>query len=63
MAKKILRRPAVEDRTGLPRSTIYYLMARNEFPRPIKLSARSVGWDSESVEAWIEQRIKESRAA
>jgi prophage regulatory protein len=58
---EILRRPQVQERTGLSRSSIYEKMSRGEFPRPISLGAKSVGWLAQEVEFWIEQRIKASR--
>lgn len=54
----ILRRDAVEKATGLPRSTIYEKMARGEFPKPIKLSAKSVGWLENEIAAWQKSRIE-----
>jgi predicted DNA-binding transcriptional regulator AlpA len=39
----VLRRGDVERVTGLSRSTIYDYMARGQFPRPIRLSGKSVG--------------------
>jgi prophage regulatory protein len=57
----ILRLPAVKACTGLGRSTIYLLISRGGFPRPIPLGARAVGWTSDSVEAWIAERIEQSR--
>jgi len=59
----ILRRKQVEQRTGLSRSSIYLKISRNEFPAPIALGARAVGWVESSVEGWIEQRIAASRNA
>ena len=56
----ILRRPAVEGRTGLSRSTIYRLIPLGKFPAPIRLGENSVGWLEEAVQQWINQRIKES---
>lgn len=29
---------------------------RKDFPSPIKLTARSVGWRAREVEAWLEER-------
>jgi prophage regulatory protein len=55
--QNILRRTDVERLTGLPRSTIYDRMARGEFPKPIKLSAKSVGWLESEVAAWQQARI------
>ena len=53
---KIERLPAVVARTGLSRSSVYAYMANGAFPRPIKLSARSVGFLSHEVDAWIAER-------
>lgn len=50
----ILRRAAVERLTGLPRSTLYAKVAAGEFPKPIKLGARSVGWFERDIAAWQE---------
>jgi prophage regulatory protein len=58
----ILRLPTVKARTGLSRSSIYAFVARGDFPRPISLGARAVGWNSESIDAWIAARIDQSRA-
>lgn len=52
----VLRRPEVKRLTGIGTSTLYALMAKGEFPRPLKLSARSVGWRESDVRLWIETR-------
>ena len=49
----ILRLPQVRRVTGLSTTTIYQLMNDGQFPRPLKLSARSVGWRSSDIEAWL----------
>jgi prophage regulatory protein len=59
MTARILRRPQVEEMTGLGRSAIYEYMARGEFPRPIRLSGKSVGWLESEVGDWIKARIAE----
>ena len=48
----ILRRAAVERMTGLPRSTLYAKVAAGEFPKPVKLGVRSVGWFEQDVADW-----------
>lgn len=53
---KILKLPQVVERTGLGRSMIYEMVKRGEFPAPVKLSVRSVGWLESAVDAWIESR-------
>lgn len=62
MAEKILRRPDVQDRTGLSRSTIYAMMATGTFPKPIPLGIRAVGWAESEIAAWLESR-KANRTA
>jgi prophage regulatory protein len=46
---------------SLSRSSIYAKAARGEFPRPVSLGARAVGWLSSDVEGWIADRVKLSR--
>ncbi len=52
----VLRRPAVERITGLSRSTIYAMMAEGDFPKPIKLGKRAVGWRAVDLASWLESR-------
>ena len=52
----LLRKPIVLERTGLANSTLYYLIAKGDFPSPVKLGARSVAWRSSELEAWINSR-------
>ena len=56
MAERILRRPEVEARTGLSRSTIYDWMKRGEFPKPVALGSRLVGWRESEIDAWLAAR-------
>lgn len=58
---KILRLNEVIARTGRSRSSIYADIDRGEFPKPIKLGARAVGWLEKEIEAWISQRVVQSR--
>ena len=52
----ILRRLPLEARVGLGRSAIYAMMAKNLFPKPVKLTAKAVGWRERDVSAWLESR-------
>jgi prophage regulatory protein len=49
----LLRRREVEAMTRLSRSTIYELMARGDFPRPVRIGQRAVAWREDAVSAWI----------
>ncbi len=63
MFTKILRFPTIKERTGLSGSLIYQKKKKNEFPSPISLGDRAVGWIESEIEDWILNRIKESRTA
>ncbi|WP_047707617.1 AlpA family transcriptional regulator [Plesiomonas sp. ZOR0011] len=47
--------------TGLTDKWFYKLIKDGEFPKPIKLG-RSSRWLESEVEAWLQARIKQSRA-
>jgi len=55
-AERILRRREVLDRVGVGQSTLYDWMKRGEFPRPVALGSKLVGWRESDVTAWIESR-------
>jgi len=57
----ILRRQEVETRTGLSRSTIYAWVKDGNFPAPISLGAKAVGWLEAEIEDWIAARVAVSR--
>lgn len=52
MTERILRRPEVQNLVGLSRSTLYLRMSEGEFPKPIPLGGRLVGWFQSDIEAW-----------
>jgi prophage regulatory protein len=54
---RLLRFPAVRERTGLSRSTIWRLERRGEFPRHHRISPNVVAWSEEDVHRWIEARV------
>ena len=58
---KILRLRQVMAKTGLARSTIYDLIKKESFPKPIKLAAKIVGWLENEIEEWISTQIRKSR--
>lgn len=60
---KFMRRPQVEAATGLPTSTLYELISKGQFPRPIRLGERAVAWLEADVVAWQRQRLAESGRA
>lgn len=56
MNQKILRLRAVQDWTGLSRSTIYAMLKNGNFPQSVKLGERSVGWYEADIQGWIASR-------
>jgi prophage regulatory protein len=56
---QILRLPEVKARTGLSTSAIYEGIARGSFPRQLKISAKSIGFVADEIDAWIAARITE----
>lgn len=54
---RFIRRPEVSHITGLSRSHIYKLAKDGDFPRPIRLSARSVAWNLSDVVRWMDARV------
>lgn len=53
---RLLRRPEVESLVGLRRSAIYNAINRGEFPRPVQITSRAVGWRESEIEAWLAAR-------
>jgi prophage regulatory protein len=61
--ESILRLPTVRERTGLSRAAIYQRMERGDFPRPVKLGPRAVGWPSSEIDKWITDLIAASKVS
>jgi prophage regulatory protein len=62
----IRRVPAVLEVVGCSKSTLYQHMAEGLWPRPVRISERSVGWPESEIQAllaariagWSDERIK-----
>ena len=63
MIERILRLPAVLERTGLSRSTIYLLLSRRAFPAPVRLTQRAVGWWDRDVVDWLKSKEQPDSAS
>jgi len=59
---RILRRRAVENTTGLARSTIYKKMQDGTFPKNVPISGGAVGWLASEIEEWMAARVAERDA-
>lgn len=58
MQPAFLRINEVRQRTGLSRSSIYALSSdpESDFPKRVRLTAHTVAWRAEEVEAWVRSR-------
>jgi prophage regulatory protein len=57
---RTLRIKQVIQLTGLPKASIYRLMALALFPKNFKLSTAAVGWDMADIELWLSERKRAS---
>lgn len=55
---RLLRLPTVTQISGKGKTAIYQGIKDGTFPAPVKLGARSVGWLSTDIDAWISSRVE-----
>ncbi len=55
---RILKLPAVIERVGLSRSSIYAYAARGQFPKPVPVGEKAVGWLENEIENFLTQRAE-----
>ncbi|HGW1853016.1 TPA: helix-turn-helix transcriptional regulator [Klebsiella pneumoniae] len=60
LSNKFVDMAFITQLTGLTDKWFYKLIKDGEFPKPIKLS-RSSRWLESEVEAWLQERIDQSR--
>ncbi|MSQ77645.1 MAG: AlpA family phage regulatory protein [Nitrospiraceae bacterium] len=60
MPPSILRLKDLQQRITLSRSTIYAKIAAGDFPAPIALGPRAVGWLAADVQKWIRSRVQKT---
>ena len=61
MIVEIWRKPRVLSVISMGNTWLYDAIAKGQFPAPVKLGARAVGWRRSDVEAWLASR--ETKAA
>lgn len=57
MTESLLRRKRVTEVTGLSEGTIYHLMSKGLFPKPVKVGPRAVAWPATDIGTWVAERI------
>ena len=60
---RLMRLPAVLDRTGIKKALVYKLVKLGEFPKPIHVTPRCTVWVEADVDQWINERIERREAA
>lgn len=50
----LLKLPDVVKAVSLSKASIYKLISKGKFPKPLKLSTRSVAWHIDDLNAWID---------
>ena len=53
----LLKIQKVIELSTLSRSTIYRLVETGKFPRPVKLTTRTIGWVEEEVRDFLQEKI------
>lgn len=57
--EKLLTRREVEKMVSLSRSSIYSMMAKGVFPRPIRIGQRAIRFLQSDIYAWLDSKRKE----
>jgi len=55
---KIMSRRQVYEALGISDVTLWRLVKNRQFPKPIKISPRRIGWTQETVQAWLAERTE-----
>ncbi len=50
---RFLKIKDVVAKTGLPKASIYFAIAKGKFPVQLKVSTRGVAWNESEVEEWM----------
>jgi prophage regulatory protein len=52
--KRLLRLPAVIDKTGMPPATLHKKEREGKFPKRVRLGERSSAWFEHEIDEWLE---------
>ena len=59
---RIVRMRELKQLIGSSNATIYRYIKRNEFPKPVQISANCVGWRLSAIEDWLKAREQKHSA-
>ena len=54
---RAIKLPKVKEITSLSNATIYRLIKQGAFPKQIKLSERTVVWNMDEIDNWLEEKM------
>ena len=57
--RRLIRLPAVKNRSALGKSAIYERIKEKTFPKPVSLGGRAVAWVESEVDDWVNARIRQ----
>ena len=60
---RVLRRREVEEKIGHGHSWLYDKVRSGEFPDPVQIGERSVGWFEHEIDAWLASRPRRRRSS
>lgn len=55
----VLRLKHLQRCLALSRSAIYSRLAAGDFPQPIQLGPRAIGWRQADIDAWLKSRTRQ----
>lgn len=56
MTKMVYSIDDLKEVIGLSKWTVYDLIKKGKFPRPVQLSANRVGWRAGEIQSWVDGR-------
>lgn len=59
--ESLIRLSEVQRRTGYGKAWIYKLISAGKFPQSVKIGSRSIAFVESEVDAWVANKIAESR--
>ena len=54
--RRVVRKPELIQRVGLADTSIWRLEKAGRFPKRIRLGGQSVGWFSDEIDQWLEEK-------
>ena len=63
MAEQLISKDRVCERTSISARNLRELVAKGDFPSPVKISAQMHAWVDSEVTAWIDGKIVEAGKA